>query len=248
MKRVAALYRYALSLRYRVHLEGTGVLLEEGTKLLLPNHQALVDPQILYAHVYRYLVATPLMSVDYFEIRLLQPLFKRLGAIPVPNLERGRAGVAVAAGLHERVLEALQEGKHVLLYPAGQIAAGGSERIRNKQVAWQVCRRLPAGTRVIGVRVRGLWGSMWSRAGNGKSPHFLPTYLKGIFYVLVNFVFLLPRRAVLISFHDITGEALEEATRGRAEFNAFLETFYNSPAPDSLVRVRHLFWQRGRRG
>jgi long-chain-fatty-acid--[acyl-carrier-protein] ligase len=243
IKRVATWYRRLLSLRYRVRLEGVDVLEQEGAKLLLPNHQATVDPQILFAHLYRYLAAVPLVSASYYEIGLLTPLFKRMGTLPVPDLERGRAGAAAAALLHEAVLDALRAGKHVVLYPAGQIAAGGSERIRNKRLAWQICRQFPPGARVIGTRVRGLWGSSWSRAASGRSPRFLTTYLKGIFYALANLVFFLPRRNVVISFHDITDEARACAAGDRAAFNDYLEQFYNLPGPDPLTRVRYFFWQ-----
>ena len=66
-RHVAGVYRRVLSLRYRVRVEGEQVLRGEGARLVLPNHEALVDPQILHAHLYRYLVARPLISARYFN-------------------------------------------------------------------------------------------------------------------------------------------------------------------------------------
>ncbi len=42
-KVLAAFYRGVLSSRYRVRLEGTGILAERRATLFLPNHQASVD-------------------------------------------------------------------------------------------------------------------------------------------------------------------------------------------------------------
>jgi acyl-[acyl-carrier-protein]-phospholipid O-acyltransferase/long-chain-fatty-acid--[acyl-carrier-protein] ligase len=245
LRLVAWLYRHALAARYRVRLEGTGVLVGEGPVLLLPNHPALVDPQILYAHLLRYLEASPLVSESYLAIGPLRPLFRRLGAIPVPDLERGRAGATAAAVLHEVVVDALRAGRNVLLYPAGHLADGTLERLGNKRLAWEACRRLPAGARVIGARTVGLHGSIWSRAGSGRTPSFFATYARGILYLLANLIFFLPRRDVSISFHDITGEVLERAAGDRVAFNAFLEEFYNLPVV-TPGRARYFFWQKRR--
>ena len=243
MKQLARIYRLLLSLRYRVTLEGTEVLRGEEPLLILPNHQATVDPQLLYAHLYRYTVAFPLVSEMYTRIGILKPLFKQMGAIPVPDLERGRSGVEEASRLDRIVLNALREGRNMLIYPAGQLASQGYEKIYNKQTAWKVCRELPAGTRVIGVCIRGLWGSMWSRARNGRSPDFLTTYLKGIFYVLANLIFFLPRRRVSIHFHDITDSALQRATEGRQLFNHCLESFYNAAGEEEALFLKHFFFK-----
>lgn len=242
MKLLIALYRYGLSLRYRVRLEGTEILNKEGTMLFLPNHQATVDPQILFSQLFRYTTAVPLVSANYTNIGILKPLFRYMGVIPVPDLERGREGADVVAGLYQVALDALSQHRNILIYPAGQLCGQGYERIYNKQTAWQVCCRLPEGTRIIGVRIRGLWGSMWSRAWKGKSPDFLTTYLKGIFYLLANLIFFLPRRKITISFHDITKEALDHAIEGRQSFNQYLESFYNAPGVEPVLFLKHFFY------
>ena len=87
------------------------------------------------------------------------------------------------------VVDALASGHNVLLYPAGQLTNSGLEHVGNKQGAWQVCHQLPGDARVVGMRIRGLWGSMWSRARTGRSPNFAWAYLKGIFYVLATCYF-----------------------------------------------------------
>ena len=238
----AAIYCYLLALRYRVKLEGTELLTSSSTKLFLPNHQATVDPQLVFAHLYRYTKASPLVTEAFCKVWVLKPIFRLMGVVSVPDLEKSRKEVEVVANLYKNVLEALAHHHSMLIYPAGQLAGQGYERIYNKQSAWQVCRQLPEGTRIIGVRIRGLWGSMWSRAWSGESPDFLWTYLKGIFYVLANGIFFLPRRNVTIRFYDITDTGREKAAEGRQEFNRYLEGFYNAEGAEPVLFLKHFFY------
>ena len=241
---VAAFYRRALSLRYRVTLEGADLLDSGRATLFLPNHQAVVDPQLLFAHLLRRTSASPLVTEAYFRIPLVAQVLRMVGAVRVPDLEKSRRGVEEVARLSGRVVKALGEGKNVVIYPAGQLTNSGCESVGNKQGTWQVCDQLPEGARVVGVRIRGLWGSMWSKARTGRTPDFLSTYLKGVFYVLANGVFFLPRREVSISFHDITREVREHVTGGRKELNRYLESFYNAPGEEPAREIRHGWWQR----
>jgi acyltransferase family protein (fragment) len=242
-KRVlAAFYRGVLSVRYRVHLKGEELLKEPRTTLFLPNHQASVDPQIVCSQLLRYTDVSPLVTEGYFKIPIVAQILHLMGAVRVPDLEKSRRGVEVVAGLNKVMVDTLAAGRNVLIYPAGQLTNGGLEHIGNKQGAWQVCRQLPDGVRVVGVRIQGLWGSMWSRAKTGKSPNFLWAYLKGIFYVLANLIFFVPRRDVTITFEDITEEAVRYAAEGRQPFNRFLESFYNAEGEEKLLRLKHFFY------
>lgn len=239
---MAAFYRGVLSVRYRVHLKGEELLKEPQATLFLPNHQASVDPQIVCSQLLRYTDVSPLVTEGYFKIPVVAQILHLMGAVRVPDLEKSRRGVEVVAGLNKVMVDTLAAGRNVLIYPAGQLTNGGLEHIGNKQGAWQVCRQLPDGVRVVGVRIQGLWGSMWSRAKTGKSPNFLWAYLKGIFYVLANLIFFVPRRDVTITFEDITEEAVRYAAEGRQPFNRFLESFYNAEGEEKLLRLKHFFY------
>ena len=59
--------------------------------------------------------------------------------------------------------------------------------------------------------------------GLGRDVHqiFAWTYLKGIFYVLANLLFFVPKRDVTIIFEDITDDAVHYAAEGRQPFNRF---------------------------
>lgn len=245
-KVLAAFYRGVLSARYRVRLEGAGVLAERRATLFLPNHQASVDPQIVCSQLLRYVDVSPLVTEGYFKIPVVAQVLHLMNAVRVPDLEKSRRGVEIVAGLNRVVVDALAAGHNVLLYPAGQLTSSGWSVWGTNRGLGRVCHQLPEGTRVVGMRIRGLWGSMWSRAKTGRSPNFAWTYLKGIFYVLANLLFFVPRRDVTITFEDITDDAVRYAAEGRQPFNRFLESFYNAPGEEQPLFLKHFFYVRGR--
>ncbi|MFR7811264.1 MAG: hypothetical protein ACLU4N_19490 [Butyricimonas faecihominis] len=93
---MAAFYRGVLSARYRVRLEGAGLLAERRATLFLPNHQASVDPQIVCSQLLRYVDVSPLVTEGYFKIPCGSgvALDER---VRVPDLRRA-AGVEIVAG------------------------------------------------------------------------------------------------------------------------------------------------------
>lgn len=132
-KVLAAFYRGVLSARYRVRLEGAGLLAERRATLFLPNHQASVDPQIVCSQLLRYVDVSPLVTEGYFKIPVVAQVLHLMNAVRVPDLEKSRRGVEIVAGLNRVVVDALAAGHNVLLYPAGQLTSSGLERVGNKQ-------------------------------------------------------------------------------------------------------------------
>ncbi len=242
MKTLIAFYRYFLSLRYKVNITGTELLKEKGAKFILPNHQALIDPQLIFTHFYKYLTIVPVVTEGFFKNPVLKVFFEAFHAVPVSDLSAGNRDINVLNTIFVNVLEALKKGENVLLYPSGQIAGQGYERIFNKQSAWVIVNSLPENTRVIGVRINGLWGSMWSKAWTGKSPDFFSTLLKGVFYTFANLIFFVPKRKVNIEIEDITEEIRLKAKKSRSVFNAYLEQFYNKNGEEHVRFIKHYFW------
>ena len=81
--------------------------------------------------------------------------------------------------------------------------------------------------RVIGVRTRGLWGSIWSRKGRKTSPSFVPTFVKSVFLWFFWAPFV-PRRRVTMHVEDMTDRVKEWSKLTRLEFNRKLEEWYNA--------------------
>lgn len=234
-------WRWCLSLRYRISVSGSEILDTADPILFLPNHIALVDPQILFTEILKKGVASPVVAEKYASISVLRPFFSLLKTIPVPDLTSGGKKDDVR-NIFKNVHTALTEGRRVVLYPSGQLAGQGREALFGKQSAYLAVSSAPQNTRIIGVRIQGLWGSIWSKAWTGKSPPFFQTLLWGIFFVLANLIFFVPRREVSIVFEDITAGAKKSAKEDLLAFNQFLESFYNAQNEEPVQFLRHIFW------
>ena len=241
MKLILAIYRFFLSLRYKVVLKNVEILRSKNAKFILPNHQAIIDPQILWTYTAKYCTASPVVTEGFYNLPVLNSIFKKMGAVPVSDLSAGSKDTEVLKTITTQVSNALGSGKNILLYPSGQITGQGYEKIFNKQSAWAVVCEMPEDIQVIGVRIGGLWGSMWSRAWIGKSPNFLTTMLKGIGFTFANLLFLTPKRKVTIEFEDITAQARAASLKGRNEFNNTLELFYNKNGEEEVRFIKHFF-------
>jgi len=242
MKVLIAIYRFFLSLRYKVEITGTEILKSNNAKFILPNHQALIDPQLIFAHLNKYLTVVPVVTEGFYKNPVLKIIFEAFNAVPVSDLSTGSRDINVLNTIFVNVNNALKNGEHVLLYPSGQIAGQGYEKIFNKQSAWAVVNNLPDNTQVIGVRIHGLWGSMWSRAWTGKVPDFFKTFLKGVFYIFANLIFFVPKRKITIELVDITADAKVKAKGNRLIFNTFLEQFYNKNGEEPVNYLKHFFY------
>jgi acyl carrier protein len=241
-KILALKVRLLLRLRYRVSIKGSEVLQNNSPVLFLPNHQALIDPVILLSQIYRFSTVTPVVSEKYYNIPVVKWYLKRLGAVRVTDLETGSRDTGVLKSITRSVYKGFRRNNNIVIYPSGQIAGQGYEKIFNKKSAYQIVRTIPGEVRVVGVRITGLWGSMWSKAKTGKSPDFFVQLIKGIFFVLANLVFFLPKRTVSIEFEDITSSAKEKVSLSQKPFNSFLEDFYNLHGEEPALFLKHIFY------
>jgi long-chain-fatty-acid--[acyl-carrier-protein] ligase len=242
-KRLIAIFFFAiLSLRYKVRIKGKEILRNGKIKLFLPNHTSLVDAIMLTAYFSRYENTSPAVTEAFFTNPFFKFFFKITKAIRVSDLESGNRDLNVLNYLTEKVSQTFAEKRNVLIYPAGQITANGIEKIGNKQGVYRIVNQLPENVSVIGVRVTGLWGSMWTKAKTGKRPDFLKTLLKGILFVFANLIFFVPRRKVDIELIEITQNAIEMVAKDRKSFNSYLEAFYNVPGIDCKIRPKYFFY------
>jgi 1-acyl-sn-glycerol-3-phosphate acyltransferase len=234
--------RILLRVRYKIMVKGSEIFQKDSAVLLLPNHQALIDPIILLSQIYRFSQATPVISEKYYDIPVAKSFFRRLGAVRVSDLEKGSRDTQVLKTITRSVIKGFRRKQNIVLYPSGQIAGQGFEKIFNKKSACEIVGKLPEDVRVIGVRISGLWGSMWSKAYTGKSPNFLAHLAKGLFYTLANLIFFLPKRTVILEFEDLTLNAKNEAQQGKKSFNSYLENFYNIRGEEPAIFLKHFFY------
>jgi len=216
--------------RYKIEIDSNIQTLKHSNPILvLPNHPAMVDP-MLVSLVFRKTPLRPLADESFFHAGIVAPhVLKTLGAVAVPDLRKHRSaqGATIARGLGDIVLKTLEGGSNVIFYPSGHIQTEPDrEEIGTRQLAYNICRELPDGVRVICVRTHGLWGSIWSRAGRKASPAFVPTFIKSVFLWFFWSPFV-PRRRVTMHIEDLTERVKEWAKLTRMEFNRKLGEWYN---------------------
>jgi 1-acyl-sn-glycerol-3-phosphate acyltransferase len=238
------LYSFILSRRYRVEIKGVELLKKEGGKLIMPNHQSHMDPQIIGVWFYKHADIVPVVNESFFKIPFVAFFLKRWGAIPVAEFKKGNRDPNVMNTIFDGVNIALQERKSVIIFPSGQLQDLGLEKIKNKQSAHAIISKLEddSDTRILGVRIKGLWGSIFSKAWTGKQPPFLLTFCKGIGFFFANLIFLCPKRKVTFEIVDITEEAKQESKNDRRTFNKYLEDFYNQNGIEEPTYIRHFFF------
>ena len=222
--------RWIFSRRYAVKTVGLEALDPAKTYLVLPNHPAMVDPMLVTAELWR-IPVKPLVDELFLDRGGVSgKVLRTLGAVRVPDLRKSRseAGAKIARGLTGVVTDALADGHNVIFYPSGHIwTTEPKEEIGTRQLAYNVCRELPAGVEVVCVRTEGLWGSIWSRKGRKSSPNFASTLLRSILLWLVVLV-TRRRRSVTMTFENLTTQVKDWASAcTRLEFNRKLEEWYN---------------------
>ena len=242
MKIIARLYLFFLRRRYKLSVSGIELLTREGNSLIFPNHPAHIDAHLLGSLCVIHTDITPVVSEKYVHMPFVGMFLRKAKAIPVSDLKFGNRDPYVLEKIIKGFGDAIKAGRSPVIYPAGQIKFQAEDVIRNKQTAHYLVSDLPENINVLGVRIRGLWGSSWSTYSTGERPSFLPNFLKGIGVIFANLIFFCPKRKVSIEFVDITEKAKKEAKGSRKSFNTFLENFYHEKGIDKLVLRKKFFF------
>ncbi|CAK8725124.1 MAG: 1-acyl-sn-glycerol-3-phosphate acyltransferase [Candidatus Electrothrix sp. AX5] len=230
-----------LRVRYRITVNGLKELKsrtqDDRPVLFLPNHQALIDPVIIMSLLYNTFAPKPLVDEKQSEHPLIKHLMDMVNAIFIPdlNVSSRDAKEQVFAGIEE-VAVSLKRGENVLMYPAGRISQGHQEVIGANSEAVSVIYGAPE-ARIVLIRIRGLWGSRFSRARG--IPSLLGDIWKLLFRVLANGLLFMPRRPVHIEIIEpddfpVGGD--------KKIMNRYLENFYNTE-PDRNTEIPPYWWQ-----
>ncbi len=235
--------RLLLSLRYRVEVRGLEEVRARGTSrvVFLPSHLALIDPAILTVLLDRWFMPRALGDEYQISRPVVGWLARVYGVRALPNMER--SGLSVMDATRQALAETiagLRAGEDLLFYPAGRLRQRHLEEIRAASGADILVKAVPE-ARVVLVRQTGLWGSSFSLAFDGKMPDPASRAWRGLKYLLLNGVFFMPRRNVLIEFVEPDDFPRDQP---RMVINRYLETFYNARAPRNTY-VPYGFWERG---
>lgn len=241
MKLILFFVRLILSTRYKVTLNWAENLQHNWPILLLPNHQALVDPRILISFLGKYLIASPVASEKYYNLPILKQAMDLVWTVPIWEMTAWASPEEVKK-VFASIVEWLKKWKNILIYPSGQVYRQNFESIKWKQSAYYIAKNMPENTKVLWLRQRWLWWSIWSKAWDNWQTDFVKAYVKSIQYVLANFIFFAPKRKISIEIEDITEAVKTYRNMSLNEFNGFLQNFYNREPEETLVYLKHYFY------
>lgn len=205
------MFRFFLHLHYDIRVTGEELLRDERIHLVLPNHSAYVDPLILFSEEWCVPIC-PMVDELFMRHWLFGWVLRKGDAIEVPDMQKAngeglKAKAEAASQLSRIAIDSLAAGKQLCFYPSGHVKTVDKEVIGNRRMAYEVCRELPQGVRVILCRMRGLESSRFSK--------LRPKRWKW-------------RRTVTLHFEDHTDDVRQWAAElDRRAFNEKLENWYN---------------------
>ncbi|CDZ80659.1 Bifunctional protein aas [Candidatus Rubidus massiliensis] len=254
---IAWFFRFMLWFRYRIKVRGLENLNEKnlskpGGVLFLPNHPAVfVDPAIVTLAAFPKFKIRPIIVEYMYYMPIVNWVMRKLDAVPVPDFDSSSNSIKkkrnekVVSGM----IEDLRQGSNFLIYPAGRTKSTSFEAIGGASAVHKIVNECPEANVVL-VRIKGLWGSSFSRAFTGFAPPLFPTLKSGIKAVFKNLIFFTPRREVIVEFYPAPKDFPYKTTR--LEFNKYLESWYNKPdglskqngefPGDSFVLVSFSMW------
>lgn len=229
--------RYQLTIKGLDHIERGD---DERGIIFLPNHPALIDPVLVGTTLLQNGFAPrPVSDVHQARKPLVRHVLRAVNAIEIPDVGRDGRGVRqqTEAALR-RAGEALNNGEHLLFYPAGRLYRSGREIVGGNSGTATILSHAPD-ARIVLVRTTGLWGSSFSWA-SGKPPALLRDVGRHLLRLVAGGFFFMPKRPVTIEF-------LEQADFPRhadkKSINTFLEQFYNEPN-EPCTQVPYCRWRR----
>lgn len=155
-----------VSLLYRIRVQGTERIPDDGPALVVCNHVSYVDALILMGAIKR-----PVRFVMYyriFNLPLLRWLFKTARCIPIASAKEDPELMERAFA---EIDAALAAGEVVGLFPEGSLTRDGRIAEFRPGVERILAQRpVP----VLPLALRGMWESMWSRRDSGLGRSRLP--------------------------------------------------------------------------
>ncbi len=198
----------------------------------------MVDPFLLISELHPGFAPTLVAGRDHAASVPLRWLARLLDARALPDpIEFGdRCRAALNAEL-TALAARLKSGQNLLLFPSGRLARQKTEDLADNSVVESILRQAP-GTRVVVVRLHGLWGSRFSSA-SGRRPVLGVELLKSLGYLCANVFFFMPRREVRLVLEEVSGLPIDQ---GRKSLNQALESHLNLKAAPRTF-VPYLVWK-----
>ena len=248
---------FLIWLRYRVKVVGLDRLTPEaldrpGGVVFMPNHPTyFIDPIIATLAVWQKFPIRPMIVEYMYYTPIIHGVMRFMNALPIPNFVNSSNSLKKKKGekVLQTVVEGLKEGQNFLIYPSGKVKHTAYELVGGASAIHHILQEAPEANVVL-VRIKGLWGSRFSRALAAEVPQ-LPQAVWQLFKILLkNLLFFTPRRTVIVELVPAPKDFPYKATR--VELNRYLEQWYNQPdglskqtgnlPGDSLMLVSYSLW------
>ena len=251
-----------LPLRYKIEVRGDECLeLSKGgvnsSILFLANHSSHIDATILGIAILKKNLPLSIWALDLtFKLPYLRWAARHnesIQVVKVPNINERRS-FKHTSNLHKlvsRTGDGLVKGKNFLIFPAGRTKKTPIEKIDGKSAVPLIIQQYPK-VNIILVRMTGLWGSRFSGATKPESRWAtrsirpLKMFWQGLKMLVLNGIFFIPKRKVLIEFIPAGDEFPKNGSR--LEIDRYLENKYNEVwghQGEPLYRVPDYFWREG---
>lgn len=240
MKLFALMYFSLLRLRYKFQITWFDNIDSKKKYIVFPNHQALVDPQIVVSLLNQKIHISPVISETYYNIPVLKYFFRLIWAVSMWDIQKWTGSIEDVHSAFRNIEEWMKSGKNILLYPAWQLYSQGFEVIRGKKSAYNLVQILPDNVEILVVKTTWLWWSMWSKAWIGDTPNFFTTFFKTIGIIISNLLLLIPKRNVKVEIVNMTKEL--KVIKDINTFNKTLEDFYNKDWAETIKYNKHFFY------
>ncbi len=154
-------------LHYRVRFRGHEHIPAKGGAVIIANHLAYIDPVVLQLACPR-----PIRFIGHKSLRsnaFFDWIFRMSGAL---TISAGKPSEAIRLAI-----KAVEAGEIVAIFPEGQISRTG--QLMAIRRGFEVIAR-KANVPIIPAYIDGVWGSVFSFAGNSylwKSPRLMPTHV-----------------------------------------------------------------------
>jgi acyl-CoA synthetase (AMP-forming)/AMP-acid ligase II/1-acyl-sn-glycerol-3-phosphate acyltransferase/acyl carrier protein len=254
---IALFVRSALWFRYKVTVKGLEKLTSENLKrsggvLFLPNHPTVfVDPSLITLAVWPKFPIRPMIVEYQFYTPIVNTLMRYLDALPIPNFTTSSNSLKKKKSdkVIETVINDIRAGQNFLIYPAGRTKQTNYEAVGGASAVYKIVQETPE-VNIVLVRVKGLWGSSFSRAYTGMPPPLFETIWLGMKHVFKNLLFFTPRRSVTIELEPAPADFPYKGSK--LQMNKYLEAYYNKPdglsaqqgelPGDSFLPISYSLW------
>ncbi len=230
------LLRIVLHSRYKVTVRGLDKIKAEHSILFLPNHVSLSDPMLMTSILYSRFQPRPMADMERVHLPIVKQLVGLVNPIFLPDMNTSpRSAKSIVVDALDEAVASLKKGDNILLYPSGALCKTPQEKIGGRSGVKYLLDNAPD-TKVVTVRISGLWGSSSSWA-SGKRPEILRSLKLIVPALIANLCVFIPKRKVLVEV-ELHPASLKNMTK--IEINNYLEKIYNDRnEPEYFIPYHH---------